>query len=63
MSIETNSLLKKGHGTGTTRSMRSIALAEKELEIVRAEMAKTDFKLTGKQKFYSWVVLITLLLA
>ena len=48
MSIESNSLLKKGHATGTTRSVRSIALTEKELEIVRAEMAKSDFKLTGK---------------
>ena len=44
-------------------SVRSVALTNKELEIVRAEMAKTEFTLTGKQKLYSWIVLLTLLLA
>ena len=33
------------------------------MEIVRAEMAKTTFKLTGKEKVVSWTVLIVLLLA
>ena len=49
--------------TSGARSTTSIALTNKELEIVRAEMAKTEFKFEGKVKLYSWIVLLTLLLA
>ena len=38
------------------------AITNKELEIVRAEMAKEQFTLSGKEKCMSWVVLICLLL-
>ena len=38
-------------------------MSKRDLEIVRAEMAKTTFKLTGKEKVVSWTVLIILLLA
>ena len=38
-------------------------MTNKELEIVRAEMAKDEFKLSRSEKIISWVVLLTLLLA
>ena len=41
----------------------SSALTKKDLEIVRAEMAKDEFTLKGKEKVISWTVLIVLLLA
>ena len=38
-------------------------MTKKDLEIVRAEMAKDEFTLKGKEKLISWTVLIVLLLA
>lgn len=46
MSIETGRAIAAK--TGTSLSVRSNALTDKDLEIVRAEMAKDEFKLTGK---------------
>ena len=46
-----------------TMSVHSVAMTNKELEIVRAEMAKNEFEFGGKEKFISWMVLMTLLLA
>mmetsp|Transcript_12361 Transcript_12361/g.15770 ORF Transcript_12361/g.15770 Transcript_12361/m.15770 type:complete len:386 (+) Transcript_12361:71-1228(+) len=39
------------------------AMTNKELEIVRAEMAKDEFEMSKKEKIMSWLVLMTLLLA
>lgn len=38
-------------------------MSKRDLEYVRAEMAKTTFTLTGKEKCISWTVLMILLLA
>jgi len=46
-----------------TVSGTSLALTVKELEIVRAEMAKEEFKLSSKERCFSWTVLMVLLLA
>ena len=38
-------------------------LTNRDLEIVRAEMAKGQFALSGRDKLFSWMVLMILLLA
>jgi len=38
-------------------------MSKRDLEYVRAEMAKTTFTLVGKEKCVSWTVLMILLLA
>ena len=48
---------------GRSASVYSQALSRKDLEIVRAEMAKNEFTFSKKDKIVSWTVLITLLLA
>ena len=42
-------------------SVYTEALTNKELEIVRAEMAKGQFALSGRDKFIAWMVLMVLL--
>jgi len=38
-------------------------MTKKELEIVRADMAKKEYIYDRKAKIFSWVILMTLLLA
>jgi len=45
----------------SARLSNSDAMTQKELEIVRAEIAKSEFQVSPKEKCYSWVVLIMLL--
>ena len=58
--METSQNIKK---SGEEFNPDEIMLSNKDLEIVRAEMAKGQFKLSGKDKLLSWTVLIVLLLA
>ena len=67
-SVAVGNVVKGNHVSGSVlrggpTSVYSEAMTNKELEIVRAEMAKNEFTFGRKDKIVSWTVLITLLLA
>ena len=53
----------RGQYMTTQSNLSGAALTNRDLEIVRAEMAKGQFELSGRDKLISWGVLMILLLA
>ena len=56
LNLNVPKLAASNHTAGTV-------LTNRDLEIVRAEMAKGQFQLSGRDKMISWMVLMILLLA